>query len=372
MGTVAYIVEIDIISVLVLLMVHYNNRQMALMHRSYHSFQRLVEFSILFCVLNTIGRLVPPVHVPAIRIINCLKIISCISMGCSWFLTMFHGVSDNSSNQKKWLALIIVPSVLVSVFAIVETLIHLSDGSNEIYPLVWILLNILSILYIAAAGILSTTHARKTKNKIHRRYLYILSFAMLLPLFSLAAQAKYMEMPITSPAFVIIILFLHFQGMSQRISVDTVTGLNNTNKLSHYLERITQSQNPAKRLFFIDIEVDHFKIMVKKLGKESGLIALRKMAIFLRQQCSTRGIFLARYGKNSFAVVCECNDYSEIEAFTNKLTKESKDNSELAQGPWPITFSIYCAEFGTPETKTIDAMLDYSRGNCIKPPTPLA
>ena len=93
MGNVAYIVEIDIISILVLLMVHYNNRQMALMHRSYLSFQRLVDFSILFCVLNTIGRLVPPAHIPAIRIINCLKIISCISMGCSWFLTMFHGMA---------------------------------------------------------------------------------------------------------------------------------------------------------------------------------------------------------------------------------------------------------------------------------------
>jgi diguanylate cyclase (GGDEF)-like protein len=372
MGTVAYIVEIDIISILVLLMVHYDNRQMALMHRSFHAFQRLVEFSMLFCVLNTVGRLIPPANIPAIRIINCLKIVSCISMGCSWFLTIFHAVSGTSSNQKKWLTLIIIPSVLVSVFAVVETLTNLSNGSTEIYPLVWVFLNILSILYIVAAGILSATNALKTKNRLHRRILYIHSFAMLLPLFSLVVQAKYMEMPITSPAFVIVILFLHFQGMSQRISVDTITGLNNTNKLSLYLERITQSQNPAKRLFFVDIEVDHFKTMVKKLGKESGIITLRKMAAFLRQQCSSRGIFLARYGKNSFAVVCECNDYSEIEAFTNKLTKESKDNSELTQGPWPITFSIYCAEFGTPETKTIDAMLDHSRTNCIKPPTPLA
>jgi len=122
----------------------------------------------------------------------------------------------------------------------------------------------------------------------------------------------------------------------------------------------------------MDIETDNFKAMEKKHGEEAAVVALRKMAAFLRQQCSSRGIFLARYGRNSFAIVCECNDYSEIEAFTNKLTKESKTNNDLAQGPWPITFSIYCAEFGTPETKTIDAMLDYSRSNCIKPPTPLA
>ena len=372
MGTVAYIVEIDIISILVLLMVHYNNRQLALMHRSFHSFQRLVDFSILFCVLNTIGRLIPPANIPAIRIVNCLKIISCISMGCSWFLTIFHAVSGTSSNQKKWLTLIIIPSVLVSVYAVVETLIHLSDGSTEIHPLVWVFLNILSILYIVASGILSTTNARRTKNRFRRHTLYVQSFAMLLPLFSLVVQAKYMEMPITSPAFVVTILFLHFQEMSQRISVDAVTGLNNTSKLSLYLERITQSQNPGKRLFFVDVEVDHFRDMVRKMGKESGLIALRKMAAFLRQQCSSRGIFLARYGKNSFAVVCECDDYSDVEAFANKLTKEGKNNSDLAQGPWPITFSIYCAEFGTLETKTIDAMLDYARGNCIKPPTPLA
>ena len=243
MGMTAYIIEIDVISILVLLMVHYDNRQMSLMHRSFHAFQRLVEFSMLFCVLNTVGRLVPIENVPASRIINCLKIISCIAMGCSWFLSIFYTISSTSSNFKKWIVVIIIPSILVSIFAIVETLVHLTDGTNEIYPLVWIFLNILSILYIVAAGALSANNARKNKNRFRRRTLYVHSFAMLLPLFSLIAQAKYMDMPITSPAFVIIILFLHFQGMSQRISVDPVTGLNNTNKLS--LMRRKKSTSPS-------------------------------------------------------------------------------------------------------------------------------
>ena len=372
MESVAYIVEIDIISILTLLIVWYGNRHMALMHRSFRAFERLIEFSILFCILNTTGHLLPDTNIPAIRIINCLKIISCISMGCSWFLSVFYNLSITSSRLSKWYTVIIIPSVLVSVFAIVETFSHLSDGSTEINPLVWIFLNILSILYIVAACALSVANARKSKNRFRRHNLYIISFAMLLPLLSLIIQAKFMEMPITSPAFVIVILFLHFRELSLRISVDTVTGMNNANKLSSYLEKITQSQNPAKRLFFIDIEIDNFKAMVKKNGKESGLVALRKMAAFLRGQCSNRGIFLARYGRNSFAVVCECNDYSEIESFTTKLSQESKKNNDLIQRSWPITFSIYCAEFGTSQTKTIDAMLDYARANCLKPPTTLA
>lgn len=372
MELTAYIIEIDIISILVLLMVRAHNTEMALLKKSFQSFQRLVDFSILFCILNITLHLLPPSNVPAIRIINCFKVISCIFMGCSWFLTIFYTTSTTTYKLRKWIIPIIIPSILVSIYTIIETAAHLSNGPTGLHPIVWILLNILSVLYISAASVLSATKARKNRNRLHRNKLYIRSFAMILPLISLVAQAKFMDMPITSPAFVITILFLHFQEMSLRISVDETTGLNNTNKLSSYLEKITQSQDPAKRLFFLDIEVDNLNALQKIHGKESSVITLKKMASFLREQCTNRGIFLARYGKGAFAIVCECAEYSEIESFASKLAREGQKSSDLTQGPWPIMFSIYCSEFGTSETKTIDALLDNVHNNCLKPPTALA
>ena len=371
MGINAFIIEIDIISVLILLMVRRGISKCALQNKAANTFLHLVDLSTIFCILNSCGLFIPDTHVPAIRIVNCAKVVTCICMGCSWFLTVFYTTSANTYKLRKQFIPIALPSIIVSIFTITETLMHLSDGATDLIPSVWILLNILSILYILSASILCLIKARKNTNRFQRHNLYILSFAMGFPLFSLILQARFYEMPITSPAFAITILFLHLHWAFQRISVDELTGLNNTNKLSSYLESITQSQDPAKRLFFIKIEIDNFKARKKKHGKKACVVALQKLATFLREQSVQRGTFIARYGKATFAIVTECSDFAEIEAFANKLIAASASSTELLQGPWPITFSIHWSEYGTSETRTIDTFLDKAESNCIKPATPL-
>jgi GGDEF domain-containing protein len=111
--------------------------------------------------------------------------------------------------------------------------------------------------------------------------------------------------------------------------------------------------------------------MQKKHGKDAGVVALQKMATFLREQSVQRGTFIAHYSKAKFAVIAECSDFAEIEAFANKLIAASASSTELLQGPWPITFSIHWSEYGTSETRTIDTFLDKAESNCIKPATPL-
>lgn len=194
---------------------------------------------------------------------------------------------------------------------------------------------------------------------------------MLFPLLTLILQAKFYEIPITSTVFVLVTLFIHMYRTRQHITVDLTTGLNNANKLSSYLDTITQSQNPAKRLFLVRIEIDNFKAMQNKYGKRAGVVALQKMATFLREQSVQRGSFIAYYGNASFAVIAECSDFSEIEAFTSRLITASTAKPELLQGPWAITFNIHWSEYGTPDTRTIDKFLDKADSNCIKPATPL-
>lgn len=371
MGIDAFKIEIDVISVIVYLMIWYGSRERAVLEKSARAFQCLVETSILFSVMNSLGLLVPESNIPIIKLINSFKIIACICMGCCWFLSVFYSTSTNTYTLRKWLIPIIGPSVIVSAIALVDALMHLTDGPTDMNPTLWALLNMLSILYIAAASGLCLKKARKCTSRFHRRCFYVIALVMLFPLLTLILQAKFYELPITSTVFVIVTLFIHMYRTRQHITVDMTTGLNNTNKLSSYLDAITQSQDPAKRLFFIKIEIDNFKAMRKKYGKKAGVVALQKMATFLRAQSIQRGTFIAHYEKASFAIIAECSDFAEIEAFANKLIAASASSTELLQGPWPITFSIHWSEYGTSETRTIDTFLDKAASNCIKPATPL-
>ena len=371
MGIDAFRIEIDVISVIVYLMIWYGNRERAVLEKSARAFQCLVETSILFSVLNSVGLFVPESNIPIIRLINSFKIIACICMGCCWFLSVFYSTSANTYTLRKWLIPIIGPSVIVSGIALADALIHLTESPAGMSPTLWAMLNMLSILYIAAASGLCLKKARKCTNRLHRRCFYIIASVMVIPLLTLILQAKFYELPITSTVFVLVTLFIHLYRTRQHISVDLTTGLNNTNKLSSYLESITQSQDPAKRLFLLKIEIDNFKARKKKHGKRACVVALQKMATFIREQSVQRGTFIARYGKATFAVIAECSDFAEIEAFANKLITASASSTELLQGPWPITFSIHWSEYGTSETRTIDSFLDKAESNCIKPATPL-
>ena len=362
-----FILEIDIISVAVLAIVRFGISEYAIQDRAISAFRRLVDFSILFCLLNSIGHCIPTANIPAIKTINCLKIITCICMGCSWFLAVFFTTSASTYNLRKWFIPIILPSVIVSVIAVVDTFANISVEPLDMKPFVWILLNILTILYIVSASLICLTKARKCTNRFFRQKLYLVSFVMALPLLSLILQAKYYEMPITSPSFVVVILFVFYFYKERRITSNSVTGLNNINKLGSYLENIIQKQNPAKRLFFVKVEIDNFKAMRKKHGKDAAMEALQKMATFLRQQCINRGSFIAHLDKSSFAIVTECTSLSELETLMNRLIATSATSAELAQGSWPITFSIYWSEFGTPTTRTVDELIDESAKNCYKP-----
>lgn len=371
MNTV-YGIQVDVMCILILLMIHVGNSRMALLHKSMNAFQRLIEVSLVFNVLNTIGALIPMTNFPAQRIINCLKVITCVTMGNFWFLTVYYTISTNTYKLKKWALPIILPSIALSIACINDTLIHFSDETVGLNPTIWIFLNIFSVAYIVGAASLSLRNALKSHNPFLRKRLYAVTFVMSVPLISMIAQAKYLDLYITAPTFVLASLFIYLSFMHLRITVDSITGLNNTNKLAQYLEDITQSQDPAKRLFFIRLKVDNLKEMRKKYKVSSTYFALNKVGQFLRTQCTCKGMFLAYYGRGSFAIVAEYVDFAELEAFTGRLIANSNGDQFLSQVPWPVTFSIYWSEYGTSETRYLDQLLKNVDKNCIKPPTPLA
>ena len=97
-----FVVEIDLISIAILLMVRYGITERASRLREVHVFRYLVDLSIAFCVLNSTGQFIPSTYIPVIKIINGLKIVTCICMGCSWFLTVFFIISSMKRNCCLW------------------------------------------------------------------------------------------------------------------------------------------------------------------------------------------------------------------------------------------------------------------------------
>ncbi|WP_290728625.1 GGDEF domain-containing protein [Fibrobacter sp. UBA3629] len=369
MDSVLFAIEVDVICILVLLLIRQGNREAASLLLCARALDRLLDFFIVFAALEIAGKILSPEFVIACRIIECLKIIACLAIAAAWFYMVSYAVTSSSYRLQKWALLILAPIFITGGYAIIVAFMHLHDTGTALNPVLWILLNLVSVGYLLGASAVALRNSFKCKNRFLRRHYNQLAIIVFVPLAGMAIQTQSMEMPITSPALMLTILFIYLSDLKENSSTDLTTGLNSTSKFATYLSRITQTLDASKRLFLIQIHIDDLVTIRKTHGKHAPDMALRQMAQFLRSQCKDKNLFLARYSSDTFAIVYECGNFSEVEELCNGIVRKSTQNSQLGQIPWPLSFSIYWSEYGTKSTQNIDSFLDNAKENCFKPPT---
>ena len=369
MESVGLAIEVNIICIVVLFLVRQSNREAASLLLCARALNRLLDFFIAFATLEIVGKLLAPEAVVACRIIEFLKVIACLAIAAAWFYMVCYAVTSSSYKLQKWAILILAPIVITGVYAIVVAIMNLRDTGAALNPILWILLNAVSFGYLIGASVVSIRNSLRCKNRFLRKHYNQLAFIVIIPLAGMLLQAKFMDMPVTSPALMLTILYICLSDMKENVSIDLATGLNSTSKFAMYLNRITQTLDASKRLFLIQIRIDDLASMRKARGKHAPDMVVRQMAQFLRSQSKDKNLFLARYSVDTFAIVYECGNFSEVEALCNGIIRESTQSSQLSQIPWPLSFSIYWSEYGTKSTQNIDSFLDQAKENCLKPPS---
>ncbi len=109
---------------------------------------------------------------------------------------------------------------------------------------------------------------------------------------------------------------------------DAITGLRNRASLVEHLEQLVNSREGGTfALFFLDL--DRFKIVNDSLGHSAGDRLLRMVAE--RLQSSIRaGTFIARFGGDEFAVICDSvNDVSGASSIGSRLLDAFRQPFEL-------------------------------------------
>lgn len=305
------------------------------------------------------------------RFINFFKLISCTFVGFSWFLFV-HSVTEHSFYQlRKWFPLILTPLFTVAIVSAIDLIKHFDESEIQLNSAVWIIFNVAMLAYIVSASVIAYAKARKSKNKFIRWQYRYLATIMFIPIIAMGIQAQFINILITPPVFALTILHLYINSIRRQITVDPVTGVNNIHKLAEYLTKLTSKSNPGRRLFYLQIKLDNIRQITKKFGQEKYTEVLCAFARFLQKQSHEKKLFLARSGHDSFAMICECENQSEIETLGNSLAHNSTRDEMQSLLPWEISFSIYWSEYGTEETPTIDSLLNNKTSNCLKPPSPI-
>jgi len=235
------------------------------------------------------------------------------------------------------------------------------DSSNCYHRGDWLwLYSLASSLLMVHSTLTSLRHSRRclpSERSVFRQ----LAMFVLPPCVGALLQTLFYGLTIIWICAVLSILMIFLNDQELRISTDPLTGLNNRQRLSRYLER-SIVEDGGEGLCAVMIDVDHFKAINDTYGHAVGDEALRKTAELLRRACPPRNTFIARYGGDEFIILCRTDGQAEVQTVLATIRAAVADFNQAGAAAFTLSLSMGCSEYRTDSAQLLaDADRDMYR-----------
>ena len=154
------------------------------------------------------------------------------------------------------------------------------------------------------------------------------------------------------------LIYVYVVIQQNKVTIDTLTGISNRAVLLRYLENELPyyRRHPRKSLYFLMMDLDHFKHINDQYGHLEGDAALVLLARTLKKVCANYNCVLARYGGDEFCIACGC-DIVGVRTLIASIKRELIAANETSGKPYQIEISIGCAKL-KPEITTVHDLID--------------
>lgn len=139
-------------------------------------------------------------------------------------------------------------------------------------------------------------------------------------------------------------LLVYMDIQDSKISLDTMTQLNNRGQLVRHLSGKMKNHDGEMPLNLIIIDVNRFKSINDRYGHVEGDLALIRVANALKQSVTKDQGFIARYGGDEFIIVTE-GDVAQVNALCKTIEQNLARLNGEAGAPYSLTVSIGYAEY---------------------------
>lgn len=284
---------------------------------------------------------------------NCLNLIYFTltgTIGLLWLIYTDYKINQDEDRLKrrlKWYALpfgVLLVLILSSpwtgwIFSLSRDNIYHGGRCHAMQMLI-------AFVYLFWAAILALVAVKRTEKRYLRsEYLTLASF-IILPLAGGIVQGKIHGFPLIWVGTAISILIVFVNTQNQQITKDGLTGINNRRYLNCYLDTRLNNKRRKKKLFFILMDIDSFKEINDTYGHIEGDVAIIRIAGILKEVCCGSNDFLARYGGDEFAIVCERDDCQEVENLVQEIASIVTFSNEAGDMKYDVWLSIGYAEYG--------------------------
>ena len=207
--------------------------------------------------------------------------------------------------------------------------------------------HILSYGYIMCASALCLGRALRDDNILHRDELFQMATFAVPPVICAFIQVFFQKLPILSVGIVISFLVVLLQMMVGMISNDELTQIPCRKEMLRFLMMETQSMRTEEELYFMFIDLNHFKKINDEFGHHEGDHALKVMGSVLKDLKDEMNGFAARFGGDEFAFACKCETQEKMEYVKQKMRNLAVEKSCEEGLKKNLSLSIGCAKYET-------------------------
>lgn len=340
MSIFGFYAEVNLGCVCVLMLLFYSIKKLPTPLLKYPLFQKLILWHIIYFISDSMWAFVNdgvlPKNTFSVLLVNYSNVVILPVVAYSCFL--FAEISTRPDMTRKQIDLLqvklLIPIIAQALILLVSFIVAPDFWLNdklEPCDLYYMLLAIMPILYWITATIRGVFRAREVQNQPNfRTYLIVASYT---PGVLIAGGAQ-VFFALTTPLFcfwcTFIILFVYLHLQNQLISTDSLTMLNNRNRLHDFLLQ----QREEKDSFVIMVDVDHFKQINDTYGHAEGDRALVLVSQALKKACEqlSYSMFLCRYGGDEFLMIAQTDVPDEVvkkikDCLQEEVSKENGSRS---------------------------------------------
>ncbi|SET34886.1 GGDEF domain-containing protein [[Clostridium] polysaccharolyticum] len=294
------------------------------------------------------------------KVLNFLYYTLTGIVGLLWLLYTDYKIYESKERLVRCLKWYVIPCVVLVVIILLSPwtgwIFSLSKNEQSHRGRYYALPMLVAYGYLLWAEVQALSAWKHTERKSLRKEYKTLGSFIIWPVLGSIMQGIVYGYPMIWVGVVISVLKVYVDTQNQQITRDGLTGVNNRRYLNHYLD-MRLCKKRKKQLFFILMDIDSFKEINDNYGHTQGDAAIIRIAGILREICYKNNDFLARYGGDEFAIVCERENEQEVE----NLLQEIKDivffSNQAGDMKYDIWLSIGYAEYGESQSKNQDELI---------------
>lgn len=286
------------------------------------------------------------------------------SLTCySWFI-YFEYLQDSPfvKDKKKILisaTFVFIQFVLIIVNHFTGILYYVNDKQEYMRGPLFLSLYAFSYIYVAVTCTRAFLGVFDKKKEEQRKKLIRLASFPVAPAIGGVIQFAFPRLPLVCVMLALSVMILYIDWLTEMISVDPLTRLNNRKQLLHNYEQWLRNNEDHTPIYLLMIDANHFKEINDTYGHVEGDAALVRIADALRAACKTfkKRATIARYGGDEFVVLARAENDRIIKEFIENVHFQLDELNKQAGAKYELKVCIGMARTDSFEDRPIKELL---------------